>query len=275
MSASLNSVVGAIENTADVMKVLGKRSREIGDIADVIDDIAEQTNLLALNAAIEAARAGEHGRGFAVVADAVRDLAERSTASTKEISKLIESIRSDTEEALAAAVSGVKEANESRVVSEQAKGALAHVINSFDAVRDSMRVIEAATSEQVSGGEQVLSAVDQMRKLQDSVDVAIQEQANGSAQIVTTVDHMNMLVTGVVNATGEQKHGGEQMVLAVQNIADTTSQNISAIQQLVRAAANLTRQSEAMRELVRGFESDDADEGTDATADQEPQRVEV
>ena len=95
-----------------------------------------------------------------------------------------------------------------------------------------------------------------MRRLQDAVDVAIQEQANGSRQIVETVDQMNLLVSGVVTATSEQKRGGEQMVLAVQNIADTTRQNVTAIQQLVEAAARLASQSENMRALVQGLDAE-------------------
>ena len=263
MSESMDAVSGAIEHTAVVMEGLGRRSKEIGEIADVIDDIAEQTNLLALNAAIEAARAGEHGRGFAVVAAAVRDLAERSTASTKEISKLIESIRTDTTDALNAVVDGVKAANKSKQVSVQAKDALSKINDSFAEVRDAMRLIETATAEQVGGGQQILGSVEQMKRLQVSVDVAIQEQAKGSQQIVATVDRMSMLVTGVVAATTQQKRGGEQMVVAVQNIGDTTRQNVAAIQQLVAAAKDLAAQSEAMRALVRGF---DADNGEGAAA---------
>jgi methyl-accepting chemotaxis protein len=269
MVSSMAAVSEAIEGTAAVMKSLGKRSKEIGEITEVIDDIAEQTNLLALNAAIEAARAGEHGRGFAVVADAVRELAERATASTKEISTLIASIQEDTEQALTATVKGVDEAVRSRTVSDQAMEALDHVGSTFSEVQKAMRLIQGATAEQVEGGKQILSSVGEMKRLQDQVDIAIQEQATGSRQIVKTVDRMNLLVSGVVTATGEQKRGGEQMVLAMQNINATTRDNLRGIQELVSAATNLAVQSDTLRELVRAFdvETTGADVSADVSAD--------
>src|SRR5437899_10678439 len=88
----LNRTNKAIQSSAEIINILGHRADDIGKIIEVIDDLAEQTNLLALNAAIEAARAGEHGLGFAVVGDAVRELAGKSTQSTNDNADLIQSI---------------------------------------------------------------------------------------------------------------------------------------------------------------------------------------
>jgi len=253
MADAMAAIAESIEGTVEVVKSLGKRSKEIGEITGVIDDIAEQTNLLALNAAIEAARAGEHGRGFAVVAEAVRELAERSTESTKEISALIATIREDTEHAVESTLTSAKRALESRAVSDKAKATLHGISETFDEVIEAMREISSATAEQVRSGRTVLAEVDEMKLLHRQVDTAIQEQAHGSQQIVTAVEHMTNLVSQVVSATGEQKRGGEHMVMAMENIAQATRTNLDGITELARAAGNLAEQSSNLREVVEGF----------------------
>src|SRR5437764_9882646 len=105
----MRAIATSVSGTARKVEELGRSSEQIGRIVSVIDDIADQTNLLALNAAIEAARAGEQGRGFAVVADEVRKLAERTTHATKEISEMIKKIQSETAGAVGAMEEGTRE----------------------------------------------------------------------------------------------------------------------------------------------------------------------
>jgi methyl-accepting chemotaxis protein len=212
ISAVMNEVVAVIGN-------LGKSSAEIGAIIAVIDDIAEQTNLLALNAAIEAARAGEHGRGFAVVADEVRKLAERSAKATGEIAQLIKGIQKDTGEAVSSTQQGSTAIMEGTQLATSAGEALAKIVGSVERVLMLMQQISQATNEQHRAASQITEAVASMSSLTYQVTTATREQAKGSTQIIQAVATMNRMTHEVSMATAEQKTGGDQVLQAVANIS--------------------------------------------------------
>ena len=144
----MNRIAEVVRNAAQTVQELGASSDQIGEIVQVIDDIADQTNLLALNAAIEAARAGEQGRGFAVVADEVRKLAERTTKATKEIGEMIKKIQGDTGGAVKSISLGTEEVEKGKQLADKAGKSLQEIIKGSNDVVDVVNQVAAASEEQ-------------------------------------------------------------------------------------------------------------------------------
>ncbi|WP_417661108.1 methyl-accepting chemotaxis protein [Pseudomonas sp.] len=149
-SKALEQIAHSLDATSAVINTLGQRSQEIGGIVSVITSIAEQTNLLALNAAIEAARAGEQGRGFAVVADEVRSLAGRTRDATTEISSMISSIQTETASAISTMQQGQSLMNEGLQLNSRVVEALAQIAEQTSMAGEQFASITTATSEQSS-----------------------------------------------------------------------------------------------------------------------------
>lgn len=153
----MERIAKSVESSAKTIKELGKSSNQIGEIVAVIDDIADQTNLLALNAAIEAARAGEQGRGFAVVADEVRKLADRTTKATKEIADMVKKIQRDTADAVAAMNEWNREVKNGVELSNSAGESLKQIVGLAQNVTDMVNQIATATEEQSAASEEITS----------------------------------------------------------------------------------------------------------------------
>ncbi len=163
--AKMRTIAVSVGATAKKVEELGKSSDQIGRIIGVIDDIADQTNLLALNAAIEAARAGEQGRGFAVVADEVRKLAERTTRATKEIADMIRTVQDETNVAVVAMEEGTKQVEEGVATTSRAGDSLKQIIHMSEQVGEMITHIATAATEQSSATEQINNNMDQIAKL--------------------------------------------------------------------------------------------------------------
>jgi methyl-accepting chemotaxis protein len=163
--AKMRVIAGAVTASAKKMEELGKSSDQIGRIVAVIDDIADQTNLLALNAAIEAARAGEQGRGFAVVADEVRKLAERTTTATKEIAQMIRTIQADMKSAVRAMEEGTVQVQDGVQSTVQAGDSLREIIHTAEQVGEMVTHIATAGTQQSATSEHVKERMQQIAVL--------------------------------------------------------------------------------------------------------------
>ncbi|KAI7262057.1 hypothetical protein KC345_g9567 [Hortaea werneckii] len=178
-----NSSLG-MNNLSEKMELLEQDSQKIGEIIEVIDEIAEQTNLLALNAAIEAARAGEQGRGFAVVADEVRKLAERSSEATKQIASIIRGMQKNT-------VLSVQAVSEVSALSDQTEGLIKGIVSRVNETTQQITGIAAACEEQAAQTSEVLVSIGAVAAGSQQSAAAAQETAASSQMLATLADELN------------------------------------------------------------------------------------
>ncbi|QQS35450.1 MAG: MCP four helix bundle domain-containing protein [Ignavibacteriales bacterium] len=194
----INRIAEVVKQSADTVQQLGKSSDQIGEIIQVIDDIADQTNLLALNAAIEAARAGEQGRGFAVVADEVRKLAERTTQATKEIALMIKQIQKDTQGAVVSMNQGTMEVEKGKELAHKAGDSLKQIITGAESVVDMVSQVAAASEEQSTTAEQISKNI-------EAISTVTQESAQGVQQIARAAEDLNRLTTNLESLVSKFK----------------------------------------------------------------------
>ena len=251
----MNKIKGYSEGTVRVIARLGDKIGEIDKILRIIDDVAEQTNLLALNAAIIAAQAGEHGKGFAVVADEIKDLAERSSASTKDISELIKSVQTESRNAIDAVERGAKSVDDGVKVSHQAEEALRKILESAERATQMVRDIARATVEQARGSKQVTDAIGSIAETVQQIATATSEQARGSEQILRAAERMKNITKHVERSSQEQTRGGKQITRSIESISEMVSHLHQAQREQTKGGDQILQSIESLREIVRQQET--------------------
>lgn len=191
----MHRIAEQVKSSAQTVERLGVRSEQIGEIVGTIEDIADQTNLLALNAAIEAARAGEQGRGFAVVADEVRALAERTTKATREIGEMIKAIQSETKAAVLAMEEGVSEVEKGAQSSEESGHALVEILASINEVTMQINQIATAAEQQTATTNEVTNNIQQVTEIIHQSARGAEETETAASQLAAQSQQLQDLVS--------------------------------------------------------------------------------
>jgi methyl-accepting chemotaxis protein len=190
----MQGIANQVSESAAAIGSLGKKSEQIGQIIGVINDIADQTNLLALNAAIEAARAGEHGRGFAVVADEVRKLAERTTQATEEVARSIREIQTETGTAVERISQGRQQVTKGVELANSAGGALERIVASSQSLQSMVQSIAAAAEEQSAASEQIARSIEQINAVTRESNEGASQAAQAAAQLSRQAESLQSMV---------------------------------------------------------------------------------
>ncbi len=262
MMTRMSKISEVTDNISSIILRLESRSKEIGTILDVINEVAEQTSLLSLNASIIAAQAGEHGRGFAVVADEIKELAVRVGTSTKEIAKIVEAVQRDSSDAAKGIEEGQQEVDQGVQVAREASQALNKI---GDSVKNSSSVaVEIAdlVREQTTASTHIADSVRGVNTMINEITGATEEQEKNSTQLLNIIENMQSLTTQVLRATQEQQRSTLHVGELMSDVTTLVNQNTPTVKQLALLANELASQAEHLKQQVKRFIIPEKDSST-------------
>jgi methyl-accepting chemotaxis protein len=277
----MEAIRGATEHARTAIHELGRRVEGIGAILGVIDDVADETNLLALNAAIIAAQAGEHGRAFSVVADEIKELADRVLENTQEIGSVIRAVQAESQGAAEAMEQGAERvgrgvglAAEAGValeeitlaarrsgdqirgivgaVHEQAE-ASGHIVQLMERVRERVEQIRTAGTQHERGHDVVRRGAVAMREVAAQLTVTTAEHARGTATIASSVERVRDAVAEIHRALEQQGRAAGEAAAFLEQVHERTGSHEASARTLAQAAEGLVDEAKGLREATRRF----------------------
>lgn len=250
-NGGMERIKGAVEHTAQALQVLGDRSEEIGKILTVIDDLTARIKLLALNAAILSAQSGEKGKGFSVVADEMKGLAEKTAASTGEIAALIAAVRGDVKSANDCMKEALVTVAEGAALSGEVSGAFGKVVESAHASSKMLLSIERITGEQAQSALLVSDSVQKVREMVGTMARATLKQTKGIEAIIQSAERIKDVSLHVQTCTDQQMETSRMIAKAVEAVSDHSRQIAKAIDEQRAGTDQIWKSVEQIKDIPR------------------------
>ena len=248
----LKGISGAVEKATVAIGRLAEKGEEIGSITTVINEITQKTNLLALNAAIIAAQAGEHGRSFAVVAEEVRDLSQEAARSTGAIAQIIEESQGFTRETVDHIGITRKLVHDGVGLGEKMAASLQQILDSAVLAMEMALSIRKATQEVSASVESVTVSIEELGEMSSHVSLASREQAQGTRSIVKSVEELKTMADELVRSADKQKRNTREIDKAVGGVSEMARRIFAEMEERQKGSVEVIERLEGMKDLERG-----------------------